>query len=146
MKRLLIMLGAVAFSALALSFFLQQDDPWIVPERYQKLKNPVVADEASINSGKEIYISYCRSCHGMDGKGSGKRAEKLNTTPSDFTSAAFQKQSDGALLYKIYVGHKDMPGFKNKMPGHEDAYEGTFDKSRVPGDLINFLRTFTGEE
>lgn len=142
MKRLLIVPAVVAFSALALSFIWEQDDPWIVPERYQKLKNPVVADEASVSYGKEIYISYCRSCHGIDGKGSGKRAEKLNTHPTDFTSAEFQRQSDGALLYKIYVGHKDMPGFKNKMPGHEDAYEGTFDKSRVPGDLVNYVRTF----
>jgi cytochrome c5 len=142
MKRILVVLIAAAMGAMALAFIPKQDDPWAVPEKYQKLKNPVAADESSISFGKELYNSYCRSCHGADGKGSGKRAEKLNTHPTDFTTEEFQKQSDGALLYKIYVGHKDMPGFKNKMPGHEEAYEGTFDKSRVPGDMVNYLRTF----
>lgn len=142
MKRILKMIAIVAVAVTILSFILPQDDPWKVPEKYEKLKNPVVADEASVKSGKDLYISYCRSCHGLDGKGTGKRAEKLDVPPSDFTSDSFQKQTDGALLYKIYFGHRDMPGFKKKMPGNEDAIEGTFEKTRFPGDLVNFLRSY----
>ena len=120
----------------------RQDDPWEVPERYEKLKNPVSADKASINSGKEIYNSYCIYCHGKDGTGSGKRAYLLDTPPADFTAESFQQQSDGALLYKIYSGHKDMPGFKKRIPGTKDAIEGGFGKTRMPGDLVNYIRTF----
>jgi mono/diheme cytochrome c family protein len=124
------------------SFISNQEDPWKVPEKYQNLKNPVFADEFSVNSGKEIYVTYCVSCHGKDGKGSGERAMKLNTSPANFTSDSFQKQSDGAFLYKIYSGHRDMPGFNKKIPGNKDAMEGGFGKTREPGDLVNYVRSF----
>jgi cytochrome c len=137
-------MGVVALAA-SVSFIPRQEDPWKVPEKYQKLKNPVTADEASIASGKEIYSTYCVPCHGKDGKGTGQRAARLTTTPANFTSDSFQKQSDGALLYKIYSGHRDMPGFNKKIPGNKDAMEGGFGKTRMPGDLVNYVRSFNGK-
>jgi len=139
MKMLLAM--AVIFS-ICLSFALQQKDPWKVPEKYEKIKNPVTADKASIKSGKEIYMNYCTGCHGINGKGAGARSERLTTEPADFTTAAFQNQSDGALLYKVYFGHHEMPGFKHVFPGHEGVSENSFGETRVPGDLINYLRSY----
>ena len=142
MKSLIAILGVVAIITTVYSFKTEQDDPWKVPEKYKNMKNPVPPDSASIKSGKELYISYCITCHGKNGNGTGKRASNLNTPPSDFTSESFQKQTDGSLLYKIYFGHKDMPGFKKRIPGNDDVIEGTFGKTRSPGDLINYLRTF----
>lgn len=66
MNRILVTLGLVMVTTIALSFSSDQDDPWKVPEKYQKLENPVVADDASINSGKQLYSSYCLPCHGKD--------------------------------------------------------------------------------
>ncbi len=140
------MAPAAAMALLAVFAFHLQPDPWEVPEKYEKMKNPVVADNFSIDAGKELYNSYCRSCHGVSGKGTGKRGEHLNVAPSDFTTATFQQQSDGSLLYKIYFGHRDMPGFKKRIPGNQDVIEGTFGKTRSPGDLINYLRTFGKKE
>lgn len=136
------MIVAVALM-LTLPAFNIGPDPWKVPAKYEKMKNPVIADANSIKLGKELYITYCRNCHGSNGKGTGKKAPYLNIPPSDFTSSVFQKQSDGALLYKIYFGHKDMPGFKKRIPGNDDVIEGTFGRTRTPGDLINYLRTFS---
>jgi mono/diheme cytochrome c family protein len=93
-------------------------------------------------AGKEIYVLHCTSCHGINGKGAGKRAENLNTPPADFTSDTFQKQTDGALLYKVYFGHREMPGFKRRFPGNEGISEDNFGKTRIPGDLVNFLRSY----
>jgi len=141
MKVLVVILGAITL-AVALAFIPAKEDPWKVPEKYQNLKNPVTPDQASITSGKELYNAYCVSCHGKDGTGAGQRAMKLNSTPANFTSESVQKQSDGALLYKIYSGHSDMPGFNKKIPGNKDAMEGAFGKTRVSGDLVNYIRTF----
>ncbi|MBL0358935.1 MAG: c-type cytochrome [Chitinophagaceae bacterium] len=142
MKTFIAILAILAVITTAPAFNFKQDDPWKVPDKFEKMKNPVIADDASIQSGKELYASYCRSCHGVDGKGTGKRADKLNIPPSDFTSAAFQLQTDGALLYKVYFGHRDMPGFKKSIPGNQDINDNSFGKTRSAGDLINYLRSF----
>ena len=142
MKSLTVVFGVAAMFTTAVAFTLHQEDPWKVPEKYEKMKNPVASDKASIISGKEIYMEHCTSCHGINGKGAGKRSVNLNTPPADFTSDAFQKQTDGALLYKIYFGHREMPGFKKRFPGNEGVSEENFGKTRIPGDLVNYLRSY----
>ena len=42
----------------------------------------------SPSSGKEMFMSYCASCHGKDGKGHGPAAAALNQPPADLTSLA----------------------------------------------------------
>ena len=142
MKTLILMLVGLAFCTGLISFIQPKQDQWTVPEKYEKMKNPIVADEASIKAGNMLYTSHCVNCHGVKGTGDGKKAQSLSKPHSDFTSAAFQKQTDGALLYKIYFGHRDMPGFKNRIPDNDDVIENSFGKTRSPGDLINYLRTF----
>ncbi|MEP7110868.1 MAG: cytochrome c [Ferruginibacter sp.] len=142
MKIFVVIFAVFALMTVTISFIPVQEDPWKVPKMYESMKNPVIADISSINAGKDIYNSYCRSCHGKNGKGEGKRADNLSTKPSDFSSALFQKQTDGALLYKVYFGHKDMPGFKKRIPGNEDVMKSGFGQTRNAGDLINFLRTY----
>jgi mono/diheme cytochrome c family protein len=141
MKKYITLFVVVSFIATCFSFIQPKQDPWKVPEKYEKMKNPIPSDEASIKSGKLLYESHCRTCHGKQGKGDGIKASSLNKKPTDFTTEAFQKQTDGALLYKIYFGHKDMPGFKNRIPDNDDVIENSFGKTRSPGDLINYLRT-----
>jgi len=36
-------------------------------------------------SGKQMYISYCAPCHGVDGRGNGPVATSLKREPSDLT-------------------------------------------------------------
>lgn len=139
MKNTVVFLAFVAFVTISLSFNLQED-PWKVPEKYVNMKNPVKADAASIKAGKELYHEHCFSCH-LNGKGDGPKAASLNYSPTDLTTAAFQKQTDGEIFYKIYYGHNDMPGFKKRIPDNDDAIENEFGVTRGPGDLINYIRT-----
>ena len=142
MKSLIVILGVVALMTTTLSFSLSQDDPWKVPEKYEKMKNPVVADDASIKAGNELYITHCRSCHGIKGKGEGKRATNLNTTPADFTSASFKNKQMAHCFIKFILVTRICLDLKKEFPGNEDVIEGSFGKTRSPGDLINYLRTF----
>ncbi len=114
---------------------------WEVPEKYQKMKNPIPATTSSIKIGKGMYKRHCRSCHGALGKGEGPRAGKLNHSIGDFTSKAFAKETDGAIFYKMTVGHDEMPSFEKKIPGREDIIEGSFGETGSVGDLINYIRT-----
>lgn len=46
------------------------------------------APVTSAASGKEMFVSYCASCHGKDAKGDGPAAAALNAKPADLTSLA----------------------------------------------------------
>lgn len=60
--------------------------------------------------GKDLYLSYCASCHGMDGKGKGPVAPALKTTVPDLTT--IQKRRAGkfptADLEKFILGEGDI--------------------------------------
>ncbi len=140
MKSIVGLLATMVMSVF-LSGFNQEPKKWVVPEKYQQMKNPVPSDANSIKIGKVMYERHCLSCHGITGKGDGKKAIKLDQTPGNFTTTAFREETEGAIFYKMTAGHKDMPSFKRRIPGNEDEIEGSFGKTGTAGDLINYIRT-----
>ena len=46
---------------------------------------PLAAYAATANQGKEMYMQYCSSCHGQDGKGSGSVSAFLKVKVPDLT-------------------------------------------------------------
>jgi mono/diheme cytochrome c family protein len=44
----------------------------------------VVGNQPASN-GKQMYMSYCASCHGIDGRGTGPIASSLKIAPADLT-------------------------------------------------------------
>jgi len=75
--------------------------------------------KASDLSGAEMYQTYCASCHGIDGKGSGPAAGALKKAPPDLTQLAKHNKGhlpDFRILriidgYEITAAHgsRDMP-------------------------------------
>src|SRR5689334_1854536 len=82
----------------------QQSKPWVVPDKYLKMTNPVKADTKSIAAGKALFTKNCVDCHGKKGLGDGTKVPELKSTPPDMTKETFQSQSDGSLFYKISEG------------------------------------------
>lgn len=105
-------------------------DPWEVPTKYKKLKNPYVDFSDKEQIGRVLYSQHCKSCHGTKGKGDGKKAANLDTPTGDFTEASFQAQTDGEIYYKSFVGRGDMPNFEKKIKDDEDRWL-----------IVNYLRT-----
>jgi mono/diheme cytochrome c family protein len=108
-----------------------QPKPWPVPDKYQKMVNPVKSDAESLSNGKELWAKHCQSCHGKTGKGDGSKAAQLKTTPDDLSKVDIQKQPDGAFFYKTSEGREDMPSFKKKIPEQDDIWA-----------IVNYIRTF----
>ncbi len=77
-------------------------------------KGPVSYTSAA--SGQEMYVSYCASCHGTDGKGHGPAATALNTLPTDLTSL---KKRHGGKFPADYV-HGVLLG-KTELAAHGSA-------------------------
>lgn len=142
MKSIIGLLATIVLSVI-LSGFNQEPKKWVVPEKYLKMKNPVPFDVNSVKIGKVMYERHCLSCHGITGKGDGKKAIQLDQTPGNFTTTVFREEPDGAIFYKMTAGHKDMPSFKRRIPGNDDEIEGSFGKTGTAGDLINYIRTLS---
>ena len=124
---LLVLLMA---SMVLYSFTFYQAKPWDVPEAYAKKANLVKSDGESVQNGKALWSKHCASCHGKKGAGDGSKAAELETEMNDFSKDDVQKQTDGALFYKILEGRDDMPPFKKKIPDEEDIWS-----------LVNYART-----
>jgi mono/diheme cytochrome c family protein len=104
-------------------------DPWEVPDKYEKMENPYAGDADADNIGRALYSKHCKSCHGSKGKGDGTKADTIDTEMGDFTDGSLTDQSDGALYFKTYMGRDDMPGFKKKISDEKDQWM-----------VINYLR------
>lgn len=128
--RILTLSGVIALSIVIMSFVSspQNPKPWPVPDNYKSMKNPVTFDKTAAAA---LYSTHCKSCHGKEGLGDGPKAAQLDTPSGDFSSADFQKQSDGALFYKTLKGRDDMPSYEKKIPDQEDLWQ-----------LVHYMRTF----
>ena len=109
--------------------FKTGNEPWVVPAKYKNMKNPTTADKENLSIGKTLYAKHCKSCHGKEGYGDGSKAAEVEGDLGDFSSAEFQKQTDGELFYKSYFGRKDMPNYEKKMSDEDMWY------------VVHYLRT-----
>ena len=129
MKTIKIFTLVGIFAFISYSFTTVIQDKWVVPAKYVSMKNPVPADQdASV--GKSLYDKHCKSCHGKEGYGDGTKADGLKGDLGDFSSAEFQKQTDGELFYKTTFGRDDMPEYSKKIPDDEDRWL-----------VVNYMRT-----
>jgi mono/diheme cytochrome c family protein len=127
---LMIVTGCLVMAAMGSGFIANQKKPWPVPDAAKSKKNTVASDAESINAGKSLWSTHCKSCHGAKGMGDGPKAAQLKTEPGDFTKVDVQSQSDGSLFYKISEGREDMPSFKKKIADADDIWS-----------LVNYMRT-----
>lgn len=92
---------------------MSQVKPWTVsPEDAAKV-NPVAIELKNLGLGRNIFTRTCVSCHGAkaDGKGLIQSANLIDP--------AFQKQSDGAIFFKISTGRDKMPPFNSMLKEDE---------------------------
>jgi len=104
---------------------------------------------APVNSGKDMFNSYCAVCHGTDAKGAGPAASAMKTNPADLTALA--KKSGGkypashvaAVLRGQSItashGSQDMPVwgplFSSISQGHEAQVQ-----QRI-ANLVDYVET-----
>lgn len=101
---------------------------WAAPSSADKLKNPLAGIEKVSEETKKNFNQDCVTCHGNEGKGDGPTSNLLEIPPADLTSAKVQKQSDGAIFWKITTGKGYMPSFKK-----------TF-KDKQRWEMVNYIR------
>lgn len=109
-------------------------DEWKVPAFKAKKVNRTPADQASIARGKTLFVQECLACHGETGRGDGPGAKDLEKSPGDLTNPQLWNQSDGALFFKITVGRRPMPSFRETFNSDERWH------------IVNYVRTLTSSQ
>ena len=125
--RILVVIAIVSFAFYSFTDEVQEE--WVVPEEYEKMKNPT-DPTVDLAIGKSLYNKHCKSCHGKEGYGDGSKADEVEGDLGDFSSEEFHAQSDGAIFYKSYIGRDDMPNYEKKIPDEEDMWL-----------VVNYMRT-----
>ncbi len=66
----------------------------------------------AVATGEELYLSYCTSCHGTDGKGAGVMTEYLKLPPADLTKIAARRGGNfpEEQIYQIIDGRVPVAG------------------------------------
>lgn len=88
-------------------------------EQSAKTIKHVPVKSVSPASGKEMFVNYCASCHGGDGKGNGPAAAALKTAPTNLT--ALSEKNGGSYpamrISSILRGDAGVPAHGSKeMP------------------------------
>jgi cbb3-type cytochrome c oxidase subunit III len=113
----------------------QDDVPKIVNAKAAKLKNPLTSNAATVDAGRELYLTHCASCHGKKGKGDGGQALG-GGTPSDLTDAVWDYGStDGEIYWVIREGiesNADMLAYKKTLSEKETWQVVVFIRSIGP--------------
>jgi mono/diheme cytochrome c family protein len=83
----------------------QQDPAWQPPPAAVDRPNPLAGKVDAVGGGRKVFLRECSVCHGSEGGGRKKAA--------DLVLPEVQKQSDGALFWKITNGNArhGMPSF-----------------------------------
>jgi len=126
--KFLLFIGFVSFSFYSFNRFEQEK--WVIPEKYVKMKNPTYVTKKNLAIGKALYTKHCKPCHGKTGIGDGPKGIEFDSDIGDFSSKEFQAESEGTIFYKSYIGRDDMPNYEKKIP---DPMNMWF--------IVNYMRT-----
>jgi mono/diheme cytochrome c family protein len=91
---------------------------WKAPEEVAKITNPIPAGNKSIELGKDIFSSFCATCHGAMAKGKSKEEADTSMDPPNL-KMRLKNHSDGDFFWKIQNGKGDMPSFKEDLEDKE---------------------------
>jgi mono/diheme cytochrome c family protein len=104
--------------------------PLVIPEEDRNRKNPVPANEESVETGRKLYSSQCALCHGEKGDGKGDLAADMKLAVPDFTTEEWKKKrTDGEWFYILSLGHGSMPAQGDRLREIQRWH------------LVNYLRT-----
>lgn len=101
-----------------------------IPAEYAGLKNPITADEESLERGAALYATNCASCHGDGGMGDGPAGAALDPAPAPVAHTS-QMVADDYLFWRISEG--GVP-FGTLMP----AWKVLDEQARW--DMVNYMR------
>lgn len=114
--------------------------------------DPGSSEQRVIDAGRDKYVKYCASCHGLKGQGDGVLSEALKTAPPDLTQIAARRNGafpedeikayiDGRRDVKSH-GAREMPVWGDRLseeaPGR-GATKEAYIKNRI-ALIVGYLK------
>ncbi len=90
---------------------------WKASEEEAAKKNPLTIDESVLSSGKNLYRTFCASCHGENALGTDNADTDLMAPPN--LIKRLKEHSDGDFFWKIRTGRNGMPSFDEDLDEKE---------------------------
>ena len=105
-----------------------------IPENERALVNPFGGDELAVAQGRELFLSRCSACHGIDGRGNTPIGANEYPRAPNLRSGLTQHMTDGEIHYIIQNG-VELTG----MP----ALPGTHSETEAESwKLVSYIRSF----
>ena len=131
-RRIMMAMFCVGILGGNLSWATDLEFSWQAPPEAREKKNPIPADNVSLQRGKPLYDDNCQMCHGDTGKGDGPMADTLTKHPGNLSAKErMDKLTDGELFWRVSAGDAVMPSFEKDKPLTEQQR----------WDIINYIRT-----
>lgn len=93
------------------------------------------APDTPLVEGRDLFATYCASCHGVTGQGNGPAAEELRRRPADLTQFAKRNGGifNGARIHSIVDGRAVKAHGTMEMPVWGDGFKW---REGLPEDAI----------
>lgn len=107
-------------------------------------------EEPEPPSGREMYLTYCASCHGVNGRGGGPVASALVVEPTDLTRLEARGEFDEGDIMRVIDGRRRVDGHGTReMPVWGAVFVTELDTLRYTQyttllrtrDLMEYLRS-----
>lgn len=95
--------------------------PVSTPPPSDKVQGWATWEAAGLQEGKELYVTYCLTCHGCAGNGLGSYAGTLIVTPADFGQEPFRRMPDDQWFWHVSEGVQGtvMPPWKASLDPYQ---------------------------
>lgn len=103
-----------------------------------KEKAGVVVSDAKAAAAKQLFSTYCSTCHGTEGKGDGPAAVALEPKPASFGDLAWQDSVTDEHLLKVLREGGAAAGKSPLMV----AAPGAKDDPELAQALLNIVRSY----
>jgi mono/diheme cytochrome c family protein len=99
---------------------------------------PIGAWAQNTGEGKNLYTTYCASCHGDQGRGDGVAARSLPVKPADHTNNAVMSQLSDQYLTDIITKGGNAVNKSGFMP----AWGSSLNPKQV-ADIVAYIRSLS---
>jgi len=94
------------------------------------LTNPLMPSSYNIRKGKDLYMLYCKHCHGINGNSKAPMIDQRKYPPPPNFRSRLPLLRDGQIFHSLHFG-------KNLMPGNEKELN-----DEEKWQLVFFIKTF----